>query len=103
MAKTLLTNFVDQLLLLSADAWYSWLGLLLEPELPLEKVVNNQFQDAIMLEHLTAYKLHPKYRGEKLTIEQQQDVSTWPWLHQPFPGSYFSAEAINISPHTWWQ
>lgn len=61
-----------------ADACDAWLGLLSEPALrPHEKVVNKRFQDAITLEHLTAYMLHPKYRGEKLTMEQQQDVSTW--------------------------
>ena len=64
------------------------------------------------------HMLHPKYRGEKLTMEQQQDVSTWLASRDPgfitsftsfqakaapFPRSYFSAEAISISPHTWWQ
>ncbi|KAK2167105.1 hypothetical protein LSH36_32g17037 [Paralvinella palmiformis] len=50
----------------------------------------------------------------KLTMEQQQDVSTWLTNSDPgfisfeakaapFPDSYFSAEVINISPHTWWQ
>ena len=62
--------------------------------------------------------LHPKYRGEKLTMEQQQDVSTWLASHDPgfitsfisfqakaapFPRSYFSTEGISFSPHTWWQ
>ena len=64
------------------------------------------------------HMLHTKYRGEKLTMEQQQDVSTWLASRDPgfipnfissqaevapFPGSYFSTEAISISPHTWWQ
>ena len=64
------------------------------------------------------HMLHPKYRGEKLTMEQQQDVSTWLASRDPgfitsftsfqakaapFPSSYFSVEAISISPHTWWQ
>ena len=56
----------------------AWLGLLSEHALrPHEKVVNKRFQDAITVEHITAYMLHPKYRAEKLTVEQQQDVSTW--------------------------
>ena len=99
-----------------ADACDAWLGLLLEPALHLhEKVVNKRFQDAITLEHLTAYMLHTTYREEKLTTEQQQDVSTWLANRDPgfitsficfqakaapFPGSYFSIEAISISPHT---
>ena len=64
------------------------------------------------------HMLHPKYRGEKLTMEQQQDVSTWLASRDPgfitsftsfqakaapFPRSYFSTEGISISPHTWWQ
>ena len=64
------------------------------------------------------HMLHPKYRGEKLTMEQQQDVSTWlasrdpgfitsfisfQAMAAPFPRSYFSVEAISISPHTWWE
>ena len=64
------------------------------------------------------HMLHPKYRGEKLTMEQQQDVSTWLASRDPgfitsfisfqakaapFPSRYFSAETISISPHTWWQ
>ena len=64
------------------------------------------------------HMLHPKYRGEKLTMEQQQDVSTglasrdpgfitsfisFQATAAPFPSSYFSVEAISISPHTWWQ
>ena len=51
-------------------------------------------------------------------MEQQQDVNTWLANRDPgfitsfisfqvkaapFPGSYFSAEAIGISPHSWWQ
>ena len=100
-----------------ADACDAWLGLLSEPALhPYGKVVKKRFQDAITLEHLTAYMLHPKYTGERLTMEQQQYVSTRPINRDldfitsfisfqakaaPFSGSYFSREAISISPHTW--
>lgn len=78
-----------------ADACDAWLGLLSEPALrPHEKVVNKRFQDAITLEHLTAYMLHPKYRGEKLTMEQQQDVSTWLANRDPgFITSFISFQA----------
>ncbi|KAK2151635.1 hypothetical protein LSH36_356g03041 [Paralvinella palmiformis] len=70
-----------------------------------------QFQDTKTSYSSTsqAYMLHLKYRGEKLTMEQ--DVSTWlancdPSFQAkaaPFPGSYFSAEVISISPHTQWK
>ena len=77
-------------------------------------------QQAIPRSHHTQapHMLHPKYRGEKLTMEQQQDVSTWLASRDPgfitsfisfqakaapFPRSYFSTEGISISPHTWWQ
>ena len=61
-----------------ADACDLCLSLLSEPVLrPHEKTVSKRFKDAITPEHLTAYKLHPQYRGEKLTDEQRQDVSVW--------------------------
>ena len=56
------------------------------------------------------HMLHPKYRGEKLTMEQQQDVSTWLASRDPgfitsfisfqakaapFPRSYFIIFSIN--------
>ena len=117
MAKTLSTNF-DPLLLLWTGVrpmdhcWCRCMRCLAGPPAlrPQQKVVNKQFQDATTLEHLTC--------GEKLTMEQQQDVSTWLASRDPgfitsftsfqakaapFPGSYFSVEAISISPHTWWQ
>ncbi|KAK2139837.1 hypothetical protein LSH36_1591g00009 [Paralvinella palmiformis] len=81
-----------------ADACDAWLGLLSEPALfPLEKVVNKRFQDAISLEHLTAYILHSKYIGEKMTMEQQQDLSTWLANHDPgFITSFISFQACSL-------
>ena len=99
-----------------ADACDLCLSLLSEPVLcPHEKTVSKRFKDAITPEHLTAYMLHPQYRGEKLTDEQRQDVSVWlnpsfiatfisfQAKAAPFPGTYFSEEATSISPNTWWQ
>ena len=85
---------------------------------PHEATVQKRFKDAITPEHLTAYMLHPKYRGENLTDEQHKDASTWLVNHYPsfittfisfqakaapFPSTYFLDKATNISPETWWQ
>ena len=97
-----------------AGACDAWLGLLSEPALRRKESCQ---QTIPRCHHARApHMLHPKYRGEKLTMEQQQDVSTWLASRDPgfitsfisfqakaapFPRSYFSAEGISISPHTW--
>ena len=103
----------NQWIIVDADVCDAWLGLL--HSAPKRKLSTS---DSKMPHARAPHMLHPKYRGEKLTMEQQQDVSTWLASRDPgfitnfisfqakvapFPSSYFSAEAISISPHTWWQ
>ena len=83
-----------------ADACDLCLSLLSEPVLcPHEKTVSKRFKDAITPEHLTAYMLHPQYRGEKLTDEQRQDVSIL--LNPSFIAtfiSFHSRQRLLLSP-----
>lgn len=102
-----------------ADSCNIWIDLLNNPHLEQHKqTVNKRFKQAITTEHLVAYKLHPKYRGEKLTADQQEEVNNY--LIQkdasfiesvisfqakaaPFPPSFFTDNAINTVPITWWK
>lgn len=48
-----------------ADAFHLWLDLLSNPALQThKKAVQKCFDDAVTVEHLVAYMLHPKFRGE---------------------------------------
>jgi hypothetical protein len=102
-----------------ADACDIWLDLLSNPYLePHKKAVEKRFKDAIVPEHLAAYMLQLKYRGEKLTDKQSEKVSVW-LVEQdpsfistfisfqakaaPFPRTYFTEAATSIPPQTWWQ
>jgi len=92
---------------LLADACDAWLGLLSEPALqpPWES-------DFKMSSHSCT--------SQPTCCTRSTEGRSWQWLDNcdpvlitgfisfqakaaPFPGSYFSAETINISSHTWWQ
>lgn len=102
-----------------ADSCDIWLKLLNNPVLePHKQAVSKRVKMALSTEHLVAYKLHHKYRGENLSPEQEEKVSNY--LIQkdasfmetliayqakaaPFPASYFTDHAHNSSPVTWWK
>lgn len=104
-----------------ADACAVWLTLLEEPSLQSrehKKIVVSRFNKAIKQCHLAAYKLHPKYRGEKLTAEQHEQAMEWIMdkdesfcsavinfqaRSAPYPKSHFSASAMDMKPSTWWK
>lgn len=101
-----------------ADACHVWLKLVSDPALqPHKSKVEKRFNQAILDEHLVAYMLHPKYRGENLSAEQLENVNRWmvekdpsfmsfmvnfETKSSPFPPTFFM-ETIRLSPTTWWQ
>lgn len=102
-----------------ADACHVWLSLLENPVLSQHRsAIDRRFKQAITTEHLTAYKLHPKYLGEKLSHEQSQIVSEYllgksevnaevliafEAKSAPFPAHYFTEKGRQVPPTTWWK
>ena len=102
-----------------ADATEIFLGLLNNPVLaPYQDKVQKRFGDAILPCHLVAYMLHPKYAGEHLSPAQIEVAKGWlvernesfivPAISfqaqaEPFPASFFRAEARGMKPSTWWK
>ena len=102
-----------------ADATEIFLGLLNNPVLtPYKAKVQKRFDDAILPCHLAAYMLHPKYAGENLSTAQIEVAKGWliernesflvPAISfqaqaEPFPASFFRAEARGLKPTTWWK
>jgi hypothetical protein len=61
-----------------ADACNTWIQLTENPLLtPHKAALMKRFNQAITDAHLTAYKLHPRYKGEKLSAEQNDSVNSW--------------------------
>ena len=81
--------------------------------------VKKRIEQALKIEHLVAYKLHSRYRGNLLTAKQQCDVSEYlsskdpshvvtlsafDAESSPFPQAYFNAGAIeSVKPDIWWR
>ena len=65
----------DQWIIVDADVRDAWLGLL--HSAPKRKLSTSDSKSS------STSHVESKYRGEKLTIEQQQDVSTWLASHDP--------------------
>lgn len=100
-----------------ADACDIFLDLEQNPVLdPHKATVQKRYKQAILPCHLAAYKLHPKYQGERLSPEQDEAVNMWlsdrdPTYvaaaisfgakETPFPASFFQATALH--PVTWWK
>jgi len=68
-------------------------------------------KQALIVEHLVAYKLHPRYQGEHLTQKQMEDVCEYLITEDPsfvamlisyqaeadpFPPSFFLAASISM-------
>lgn len=104
-----------------ASACDAWLSLLNHPNLqsPAHKaIVVKRFKQAILPEHLTAYKLHPEYQGAKLSAAQTDVVNdflvsknpafiteliTFQAKSAPYPKAFFTETALRIDPITWWK
>ncbi|KAK2146527.1 hypothetical protein LSH36_602g01037 [Paralvinella palmiformis] len=78
-----------------ADPCHMWLSLqqLLEAHC---YVVKKCCKQALTIEHLVAYKLHPRYQGGHLTQKQMEDVC-----------EYFITKdttfVVSMNPTTWWK
>ena len=60
------------------DAVHAWLELMKSPVLdPYKSVVKKRFNQCITPLHLVAYQVHPKYKGEGLSQEQDQAAANW--------------------------
>lgn len=102
-----------------ADACDAWISLQREPALESHRnTVNKRFQQAVTIEHLVAYRLHPRYQGIRLTAKQLEEVNNWVMTQSedflplmiafqakdlPFPPSFFADIAIKMNPVTWWK
>ena len=102
-----------------ADACDIWLKLKSNPALePHKRDVLKRFGQAMTTEHLVAYKLHPKYQGKNLSLEQINAVHSYlmnidasfmatlvafEGQSTPFLTAYFSGVATAMSPTQWWR
>ena len=102
-----------------ADACDIWLKLKSNPALePHKRDVLRRFGQAMTTEHLVAYKLHPKYQGKNLSLEQINAVHSYlmnidasfmatlvafEGQSTPFHTAYFSGVATAMSPTQWWR
>ena len=102
-----------------ADATNTWLSLAANPLLQAHSnVIDKRMKQAITVEHLVAYKLHPKYRGTLLTDDQLASVNDYlasrndsyiatliafDAKSNPFPAVYFNDNAISVAPAIWWK
>ena len=103
-----------------ADATNTWFELSTNEKLSQHKeAVDKRMKQAITVEHLVAYKLHPKYRGQDLTAQQETEVHDYLFNHNvahiatliafdakasPFPAAYFKEEAVaSTQPAVWWK
>ena len=101
-----------------ADSCEEWLNLLELVQLSNHHTkIQQRFHQAITPIHYLANILHPKYMGQRLTCEQQeearsilvdQNASLLPQLYQyqaktaPFPTSLFTC-THSLKPTTWWR
>ena len=75
-------------------------------------------KQTVTAEHLSAYRLHPKYRGEDLNEEQLSTVHEYMTVRSadfgialiefeakavPFPKFYFGDLSRTMNSITWWQ
>jgi hypothetical protein len=103
-----------------ADACDSWLDLQSDSNLePHRQTVNARFKLAIQSMHCLAYMLHPKYKGAKLSEEQQEQARQWIADRHPallpfvisflpedelYPRSFFAPQVISkLDPVSWWK
>ncbi|KAK2166100.1 hypothetical protein LSH36_42g09129 [Paralvinella palmiformis] len=103
-----------------AAACDTWLSLLDHPKLQspaLKHIVVRRLKQAILPEHLTAYKLHPEYQGAKLSAAQTEvmneflvskyptfisELITFQAKSSPYPKAIFTEAALSIDTITWW-
>jgi hypothetical protein len=103
-----------------ADACDTWLTLLADSSLqPHRQAVNARFKLAIQPVHYFAYMLHPKYKGSKLSAEQQEEARNWIIGRKPellpfvigfhddgelYPRSFFAPQVVaKLDPVGWWK
>ena len=104
-----------------ASACEAWLSLLNHPNIqsPVHKaIIVKRFKQAILPEHLTAYKLHPEYQGAKLSAVQTDAVNdflvsknpafitelmTFEAKSAPYPKAFFTETALCMDPIPWWK
>ena len=102
-----------------ADACNVWLELSEHKDLqPHKTVIDRRLKQTLTAEHFVAYKLHPTYKGEKLTDDQLQIVHDYLTERDPeyiatliafegkaapFPAAYFKESATAIRAVTWWK
>ena len=95
------------------DATNTWLLFAVNPHLRAHRdVIDNRMKQALAVEHLVAYKLHPKYRGSLLRDDRLTSVNDYPASHDdsymyiatliafdakanPFPAVYFNDNATS--------
>ena len=94
-------------------------NLLITQTLRLKKLkVQKRLEQAIMPCHLTAYLMHPTYRGELLSSQQIEMTKEWlaskddQYLAlvtafqvqvEPFPSFFFKSTAVPMKPTIWWK
>jgi len=103
-----------------ADACDTWLDLLSNSNLqPHKQAVAARFKLAIQPVHYFAYMLHPKYRGSKLSQQQQELARNWITHRRPellpfvicfsedsefYPSSFFAQQVVSkLDPANWWR
>ena len=101
-----------------ADSCEEWMKLLQLDELKChQSKIQQRFKQAITPTHLLANMINPKYMGQRLSCEQQEEArgllillnaSLLPQLYQfqakaaPFPASIFECRDA-LDPVTWWK
>ena len=60
------------------DAVHAWLELMKSPVLdPYKSVIKKRFNQCITPLHFVAYRVHPKYKEEGLSEEQNEAAANW--------------------------
>ena len=97
-----------------------WMQLLANSELESHRpAIQKRFQQWLKPVHLVAYKLHPVYRGEKLSAKQEDEVHTWLEGRNPafvgplllfeakdpkLPKALFNETSTStVKPGAWWR
>ena len=97
-----------------------WMQLLANSDLePHISVIQKRFQQWLKPVHLVAYGLHPVYRGDKLSADQDNEVHAWLEDRNPafvgplllfeakdakLPKALFSETSTSaVKPGTWWR
>ena len=97
-----------------------WMQLLDNSDLePHRSAIQRRFQQWLKPVHLVAYKLHPEYRGDKLSADQDNQVHTWLEERNPafvgplllfeakdakLPKALFSETSTSaVKPGSWWR